>query len=577
MNENPTSRKSVVVHLQPSGLGADHLNRSQPFSPLPRERSVLFRRKLHLFIRLFIAGLAFIGTTYCSHATNLVANGSFELADYGWSFTGGLSIQQNTRSADGTNHIGVGSTLWQDIATEPGETYYIRFSAQQASFPSLYFGGELVTMSPPPTNAASGTWFFVEGNAPAIGASTRLEFVGMGYVDDVRVIATHEPLQILSQPQSRSAHEGVAASFSIVVDGGPPIFYQWLFNGSPIPGATNFSLLLTNLAFANAGTYSVVVSNTVGSLTSSDALLTVEALPKAPTIFAQPASEILPASYAYTLSVVALGTEPLEYQWLLNGTNLVDATNRSIVFTSMQSSNSGTYTVRVQNHIGSVLSLPAAIEVTNAPTGIDAVHVTVDNLANFRFVYDVDGVTKLNGTNFFAQVYAGPSPAILRAIGTPKPFLAGSAAGLYRCGTLAVPEITSGQTGYLQVRVWEAAVGVSYEDARARGGKFGFSPIVSQVLYTGPPPFISTPGFSLQAGFPLFSTGTLGIHSRSPGEPIEWKLIGAPGFRYLIEKRMPPQNWLPFLVVTNTTGTILFTDTNAQSASINFYRSRMLD
>ena len=53
--------------------------------------------------------------------------------------------------------------------------------------------------------------------------------------------------------------------------------------------------------------------------------------------------------------------------------------------------------------------------------------------------------------------------------------------------------------------------------------------------------------------------------------------MGSPGFRYLVEKRVPPQNWFPLLVLTNTTGTVLFSDPDAQNASVNFYRSRMLD
>jgi hypothetical protein len=51
--------------------------------------------------------------------------------------------------------------------------------------------------------------------------------------------------------------------------------YQWQFDGNVIPGATDSSLLLTNLQFTNAGIYSVVVSNAAGTLASSPAFLNV--------------------------------------------------------------------------------------------------------------------------------------------------------------------------------------------------------------------------------------------------------------------------------------------------------------
>jgi len=58
-----------------------------------------------------------------------------------------------------------------------------------------------------------------------------------------------------------------------------PPQYQWRFNGNFISAATNTSLFRTNVQFANAGGYSVIVSNAVGSITSGNALLTVNFAP----------------------------------------------------------------------------------------------------------------------------------------------------------------------------------------------------------------------------------------------------------------------------------------------------------
>ena len=78
---------------------------------------------------------------------------------------------------------------------------------------------------------------------------------------------------ITSQPVSRGAYPGGSASFQVVADGTRPLTYQWLFNGTNIPGATATTLTLNNLAATNAGTYSVWVSNSVGGTLSANANL----------------------------------------------------------------------------------------------------------------------------------------------------------------------------------------------------------------------------------------------------------------------------------------------------------------
>src|SRR4030095_15338845 len=81
---------------------------------------------------------------------------------------------------------------------------------------------------------------------------------------------------ITNQPQSLTVFEGDSASFFVGVNVASNIFYQWRFGTSPIAGATNSSLTLSNVTLAQGGNYSVIVSNAFGgSTTSSNALLTV--------------------------------------------------------------------------------------------------------------------------------------------------------------------------------------------------------------------------------------------------------------------------------------------------------------
>ena len=61
---------------------------------------------------------------------------------------------------------------------------------------------------------------------------------------------------ITSQPGNRTANAGVSTSFFVAASGAPPLSYQWRFNGNDLPGATNQSLLLSNVQDTNAGLYS---------------------------------------------------------------------------------------------------------------------------------------------------------------------------------------------------------------------------------------------------------------------------------------------------------------------------------
>jgi hypothetical protein len=86
---------------------------------------------------------------------------------------------------------------------------------------------------------------------------------------------TGAPPSIVTQPQNRIVNVGTNISFSVVAVGAPPLNYQWRFNGTNIVGATGSSLFLFNVQPANAGNYSVRVTNLFGSVISSNALLTV--------------------------------------------------------------------------------------------------------------------------------------------------------------------------------------------------------------------------------------------------------------------------------------------------------------
>ncbi|MDB6125051.1 MAG: hypothetical protein JWQ71_4044 [Pedosphaera sp.] len=90
------------------------------------------------------------------------------------------------------------------------------------------------------------------------------------------------PPAITTQPQSLEKSVGENASFSVIATGTGPLKYQWLFNGTNIYGATTNSYTRSNVQISDAGNYAVVVTNSVGSVLSSNAVLTVNTLPLGP-------------------------------------------------------------------------------------------------------------------------------------------------------------------------------------------------------------------------------------------------------------------------------------------------------
>jgi hypothetical protein len=84
------------------------------------------------------------------------------------------------------------------------------------------------------------------------------------------VVTTPTAPSIIAQPQSQAVSAGQAGMFSVVCGGTMPLAYQWRYNGSPVSGAT-----LSTYSRTNAGNFSVVVTNSVGAVTSAVAVLTL--------------------------------------------------------------------------------------------------------------------------------------------------------------------------------------------------------------------------------------------------------------------------------------------------------------
>jgi len=171
---------------------------------------------------------------------------------------------------------------------------------------------------------------------------------------------------ITVQPRDAAVVEGADATFSVSANSLSPLTYQWQFNTTNLPGAATNFFTVTNAQPADAGNYSVIVSNATGGVISSNAVLKVVT---SPLILTNPASRTVNQGDNATFTVTAIGIPPLAYQWRFNGTNITTATTNFYTVTNAQSADDGDYSVIVTNYSGSATSAVASLTVNEVIVG----------------------------------------------------------------------------------------------------------------------------------------------------------------------------------------------------------------
>jgi Tol biopolymer transport system component len=174
---------------------------------------------------------------------------------------------------------------------------------------------------------------------------------------------------IVTQPASVVANVGNTATFAVGVDGTGPLSFQWRRDGASIPGANSASLTFNSVALPNAGTYSVMVSNSAGAVVSSNVTLDVHPAVGviSPSITSQPSTVIVPSGGSAMLAVGATGSGPLSYQWIFNGTAIPGATLPVLTLNNVGNANVGNYMVTVANSVSSTASQTVELILLGAP------------------------------------------------------------------------------------------------------------------------------------------------------------------------------------------------------------------
>lgn len=325
----------------------------------PREPFTLLTAFLVLFGILSITGctgLTGAGTPAASNTSNTASSGS--LAANATSLTfGNVNIgSSSTQTLTLTNTGTASVTISQ--ATMTGAGFSVVGGMSSISIAAGQNHTYQVQFAPVTTGSASGS---ISVASDAANSPLNISMSGTGMA----------ALSITAQPVSQTVTVGQTATFSVAATGNGTLSYQWKKNGVAINGATSATYTTPATVASDSGSsFTVVVTDSSGNLTSNAATLTVTAAPVAPSITAQPASQTVIAGQTATFTVTATGTATLTYQWKKNGTAIGGATAASYTTPATLATDTGaSFTVTVTNSVSSVTS-SAAILTVNVPPAL---------------------------------------------------------------------------------------------------------------------------------------------------------------------------------------------------------------
>ncbi len=219
-------------------------------------------------------------------------------------------------------------------------------------------------------------------------------YCGYGAITIEGIMATNllvpaAPPAITVQPQSTTLYSGVTLNFTPAITGSPPLNYQWQYINNNITnvisGATNANLTISNVTAANAGSYQLFVTNSLGQANSSMAALTI----------------ITPLPGSYEAAVLANG--PLVY-WRLDETNN-PAGGAAVAYDYVNGYN-GVYQTGAQNGYNGIIG-PRPPEFAGFPSNNTAMETFV-NTANSYMTASVGSMVAGNLTYALWINPAGP-------------------------------------------------------------------------------------------------------------------------------------------------------------------------
>lgn len=166
--------------------------------------------------------------------------------------------------------------------------------------------------------------------------------------------------RVTSPAQEQSIAEGDTGSIEFTARGSFPMTVQWYRDGVALEGETNTVLHIVQARPSDAGRWTLVARNALGS---AEASIDLVVPPSRPVIRDQVTWRMANAGNPFSLSPRVLGSEPLFLQWKRNGTDIPGETNRSLSFANLTTNDADLYSLYLSNHLGEAISDPMRLVV----------------------------------------------------------------------------------------------------------------------------------------------------------------------------------------------------------------------
>ena len=388
--------------------------------------------------------------------------------------SGGIAPEVTAHPTNKTA-IAQNAASFSGAATGPNLTYQWRFNGENL------IGQTNTTLTIPNAQPShAGQYQFLVFNPAGSAASSNATLTVL-----VAANILQQPTNLTLRATNGPANYGQTftnATFSVVASSSSSISYKWRRGGVEIPGATSSVLVISNVTLADEGFYDVVITDSVGPITSAAARLTVLI---SPLITQQPLGLTVAAGASVSFTASARGNPlPFGYRWRRNGILhtfiSTNQTNSTLTLNNVSNLNAGAWTVVITNQATTtgVISTNAFLTVVTPPTNQT---VPVGGTATFRVFatnapgsfpayqwrfnnVDISGAT----TNFYSvtnvqQSHVGTYSVVVTATNVPTPAPAAFSATLGLPGSfpfLSNPEVLA--DGAFRARFEEGAVGQTY-------------------------------------------------------------------------------------------------------------------
>jgi hypothetical protein len=268
------------------------------------------------------------------------------------------------------------------------------------------------------TNGTNATLNLGSFNATHIGTYNILVYNNAGYAFGTNFFVTGRTgLGIYQHPADALARVGQTTNFTVGAIGSGVLRYQWQFNGTNIPNATNAMHILANIQTTNDGTYTCVVSDDFDTLVSDSATLTVIF---APVLTLRPFNQTAVEGGSVSFSVAANGTIPINFRWqtnhatgaftnISNAVIIASASNSTVIFTNIPLTFTGMRVRCLLTNVAGQANTTNATLTVLADTDRDGLpDIWETNRVGFSIgdpsdaLRDDDGDKMLNGAEYFA-------------------------------------------------------------------------------------------------------------------------------------------------------------------------------